>query len=39
MSTDFARLDLLLRRRGTIEYALGMAVHVRRRRAVPGVQE
>jgi hypothetical protein len=26
MSTDLARLDLLLRRRGTIGYALGMAL-------------
>jgi ABC-2 type transport system permease protein len=28
MSTDLARLDLLLRRRGTIGYALGMAVYM-----------
>lgn len=28
MSTDIARLDLLLRRRGTIGYALGMAAYV-----------
>jgi ABC-2 type transport system permease protein len=28
MRTDIARLDLLLRRRGTIGYALGMAVYV-----------
>ena len=26
MSTDLARLDLLLRRRGTIGYALGMTL-------------
>jgi hypothetical protein len=28
MSTDLARLDLLLHRRGTIGYALGMAVYM-----------